>query len=110
MTRCAVSVAVILAIAASRVVGSFLTSRRRAEHFSASRVGERFAQGAPGETERRGGDRGAEDVERAHGDLEALAGRAEEAIRRHKTSLEAERRQRMRGHDIDALGDRETRI
>ena len=54
-------------------------------------------------------DRGAEDVERAHRELEALALGAEQRVGRHAAAVELEPRQRMRRDHVDALGDRETR-
>jgi hypothetical protein len=44
-----------------------------AEHLPRGRSLHRLVEGAPREAERGGGDRGAEDVERPHRDLEALA-------------------------------------
>jgi hypothetical protein len=111
MTRCAFSVATILAIAASRVVraalnvalpGGAVGQQRRgidvgghvaqrglgelevgqvlAEHLAARGLLQRLVERAAREAQRRRGHRGAEDVQRAHRQLEALAGRAEQAI------------------------------
>ena len=71
---------------------------------------KRFVKRSPGEAERRGGDGGAEDVERAHGDLEALSRTAEPPVRRQMAAFETQRGQWMRGHDVNPFGDRETRV
>ena len=66
---------------------------------------ERLVQRAPGEAERGGADRRAEDVERRHRDLEAVAGPADAVLDRHAAGIEAQRRERMRRDHVDALGD-----
>ena len=71
---------------------------------------KRLIERAPREAKRRGGDGGAEDVERAHGDLEALSGTAEPPVRRKTAAFETQCGQRMRGHDVDTFGDRETGV
>src|ERR1700722_3847915 len=90
---------------AKRGLSKLEVSERRAKHFSALCMRKRLVEGAPSEAERRGRDGGAENVERAHGDLEALSGGAEPPVRREVAAFELERGQRMRGHDVDAFGD-----
>ena len=48
----------------------------------------RLVERAPREADRRGGDRRAKDVERAHRELEALALRAEQRVGRHAATVE----------------------
>ena len=64
--------------------------------------GERFVERPPGEAERRRADRDPEQVQRLHRDLEAFAGLAEQ-LAAHV--VEFEPRERVRGDDLDALGD-----
>ncbi len=82
---------------------------RPAEQFSAFRARDGFIERAAGETERRGADGGAENIERRHGDLESFAGRADHGGGRNGDALEFQPRQRMRRNDIDALGDGKAR-
>ena len=82
---------------------------RAAEQFSAFRARDGFIERAAGETERRGADGGAENIERRHGDLKAFARRADHGGGRNGDALEFQPRQRMRRDDVDALGDGKAR-
>ena len=82
---------------------------RPAEQFSAFRARDGFIERAAGETERRGADGRAENIERRHGDLEAVARRADHGGGRHGDALELQPRQRMRRDDVDPLGDGKAR-
>ena len=62
---------------------------RRAEQIARGGVVDHLIEGAPGEPERGGGDGRAEDIERRHGNLEALAGAAEPVGQRHAAAGEA---------------------
>ena len=83
---------------AERGLRELQVGERRAEHSPALRVRERLVESAPGEAERGRRDRGAEDIERAHGDLEAFARRAEPASSGNAAAVEAQGRERMRRH------------
>src|SRR6202044_3001351 len=75
---------------AKRSLSKLEVSERRAKHFSALGMRKRLIERTPREAKRRRGDRGAEDVERAHGDLEAVPGAAEPAVRRKIASFETQ--------------------
>ena len=79
---------------------------RAAEQLARLRPRDRLVERAAGEAERGGADRGAEDVERRHGDLEAFARRADHGGRRDRDALEFQPRQRMRRDHLDVFGDR----
>src|SRR5580704_16926682 len=81
---------------AKRSLSKLEVSERRAKHFSALCMRKRLIERAPREAKRRGGDGGAEDVERAHGDLEAFSRVAKPPIRWQAAAFETERRQWMR--------------
>ena len=81
------------------------SAKRAAEQLAAAGVAHRLVQGAPREAERRGADRRAEDVERRHRDLEAVAGPADAVFERHAAALEAQGRQWMRRNHLDTFGD-----
>jgi hypothetical protein len=78
-----------------------------AEHRPGRRAPQRLVEGAAGEAERGGGDRGAEDVEGAHRHLEALAIGTDAVGLRHPAAVEAKASQRMRRDHLDARGDLE---
>jgi len=83
-----------------RHVGEFLLrhlelGERLAEGLAPFDIGDRFVEGAARETECSGADGRAEDVERRHRDLEAVAGAAEEMSPRHTASGEIQRAERM---------------
>ena len=82
-------------------------AERRAEQLSRRGVLDHLVQRAAREAERRGADGRAEDVERRHRDLEALARRAEAVGHRHAARVELQRGERMRRDHVDALGDAE---
>jgi hypothetical protein len=73
------------------------------------RAFQRFVQRAAGEAQGGGGDRGAEDVERLHGDLEALARYAEQAASGHRQPLKRSRASGCGAMTFDAFGDLEAR-
>ena len=66
-------------------------------------------QRAARKAERGGADGRAENIERRHRDLEALARRAEPRGDRHAHIVELQRRQRMRRDHLDPLGHRQAR-
>jgi hypothetical protein len=68
-----------------------------------------LVQRAAGKAQRGGTDRRAENIERRHGDLEALTRTAQPVGGRHAHRVEREPRQRMRRDHVDALGHREPR-
>ena len=70
----------------------------------AARV-ETFVHRVTREAERRSRHRRAENIERAHGELEAFAGRAEHLAARHARAREMQARERMRRDHVDAFGD-----
>src|SRR3984957_10889476 len=73
---------------AKRRLSKLKVSERRAKHFSALCMRKRLIERAPREAKRRGGHRGAEDVERAHGDLEAFSKATEPPVRRKTAAIE----------------------
>src|SRR5207244_9955962 len=60
-------------------------------------------------TERRARDGGPEDIERPHRQLEPIAFRSQSLSLRNAATLEGERGERMRSHEIDAPRDRKAR-
>lgn len=83
---------------------------RPAEHAAGPGVLKQFIERPAGETDRGGGDRSAEDVERLHRDFEAAAGRPEAAGQGDAAILEAQSRERVRRDHVDAVADGETGI
>ena len=83
--------------------------QRPAEQLPPARTRERLVERPARKPERRSADRGAEHIERGHGDLEALARRAEQLRARHPAVREAQGRERMRRDQLDTLGDLEAR-
>src|SRR5262249_29996838 len=81
-----------------------------AEQFAAPGALERFGERAARKAERGGTDRGAKDIERPHRDFEAIAGRADEIVGADTAVPKGQARERMRGHHLDALGNRQPRI
>src|SRR4029079_4105558 len=81
-----------------------------AEQFAALVSLDVFGERTACEAKRRGPHRGAEDIERGHRDLEAVAGRADEIVDAHTAILEGQAREWMRRHNLDALGDRQPGI
>src|SRR6185437_8058735 len=82
---------------------------RLAEHRARHRVLQRLIERTLAEAECRTGDGGAEDIERLHGELEAVTFAAEPLRGGDAAALERQRGERMRCDDIDAARDRETR-
>ena len=70
---------------------------------------ERFVERAAGETQSRRGNAGAENVERAHRDFEALASRTNEVACRHAAGVKPQPRQWMWRGNFDPLGNLEAR-
>src|SRR5262249_13838101 len=81
-----------------------------AKQFSALGPFDRFGERTARETKRRGPHRGAEDIERRHRDLEAVAGSTDENVGADTAVPEGKARKRMRRHHLDALGNRQAGI
>src|SRR5262245_17596026 len=71
---------------------------------------DRFGERTARETKRRSPHRGAEDVERRHRDLEAIAGRADEIVGADTAVFESQACKRVRRHHLDALCNRQPGI
>ena len=81
--------------------------QRLAEDRPRDRVCHGFVEGALPEAQRRTGHRGAKDVERAHGEFEALTLGAEAVGGRNAAAIEGQGSQGVRCDEINALGNAE---
>ncbi len=85
-------------------LGELKVGQVLAEHLALPRMGHRLGEGAARHAQRGGGHRGAEDVQRLHGQLEAAIHRAHQRVGTDAAVRELQRGQWVRGHHVDVLG------